>query len=102
MGIVFCISNWSSCCQRSLLSPFSLVLHFVTDSRMFWVFGSWFQRRCGVFLANCCGSGIQFLSRRCGVRPSSCCGSGETENVADLKDEFGRLGRREVVVLSFA
>ena len=28
--------------------PFSLVLHFVTDSRMFWVFGSLFQRRCGV------------------------------------------------------
>ena len=54
-------------CQRSLLSPFSLVLHFVTDSRMFWVFGSLFQRRCGVFLASCCGSGNLVLSRRCGV-----------------------------------
>ena len=33
-----------------------LVLHFVTDSRMFRV-GSLFQRRCGVCLASCCGSG---------------------------------------------
>ena len=39
------------------LSPFSLVPHFVTDSRMFWVFKSLFLRRCGVFLASCCGSG---------------------------------------------
>ena len=36
---------------------FSLVLHFVTDSRMFWVFGSLFLRRCGVSCASCCGSG---------------------------------------------
>ena len=48
-----------------LLSPFSLVLCFVTDSRMFWVFGSLFQRRCGAPLACCCGSGnvLQTLRR---------------------------------------
>ena len=50
------------------LSPFSLVLHFVTDSRSL-VLGlrMLFQRRCGVLLASCCGSGNQVLSRRCGV-----------------------------------
>ena len=59
------------CCR-----PFSLVLHFVTDSRMFWVFGSLFQRRCGAPLASCCGSGNVHLFRRCGVSSASCCGSG--------------------------
>ena len=60
----------------TVVSFLPVFLHFVTDSRMFWVFGSLFQRRCGVFLASCCGSGNQFLSRRCGVLPASCCGSG--------------------------
>ena len=60
-------SRTSSYCQRSLLSPFSLVPRFVTDSRMFWVFGSLFQRRCGAPLACCCGSGNVHLLRR--LRP---------------------------------
>ena len=56
--------------------PSSLVLHFVTDSHMFWVFGSLFQRRCGAPLVSCCGSGNVHLFRRCGVSSASCCGSG--------------------------
>ena len=36
----------SSCCQRSLLSPLSLVLHFLTFSRMFWDSGSLHPKRC--------------------------------------------------------
>ena len=44
--------------------------------RMFWVFGSLSQRRCGVFMANCCGSCNFVLFRRCGVSSASCCGSG--------------------------
>ena len=56
--------------------PLLLVLHFVTDSRMFWVFGSLFQRRCGAPLASCCGTGNVHLFRRCGVSSASCCGSG--------------------------
>ena len=61
--------------------PFSLVLHFVTDSRMFWVFGSLFQRRCGTPLASCCGSGNVHLFRRCGVSSASCCGSGNLSSI---------------------
>ena len=34
----------SSCCQRSPLSPFSLVLHVLTVSRTFWDFGSLHQK----------------------------------------------------------
>ena len=93
-------SRTSSCCQRSLLSPFSLVLHFVTDSRMFWVFGSLFQRRCGVFLASCCGSGNQFPLQS--LRRPSYQLLRQRRDGADLKDEFERLERREVEVLSFA
>ena len=40
-----------------LTVPCSLFLHFATDARLFWVFGSLFQRRCGAPLASCCGSG---------------------------------------------
>ena len=58
------------------VAPLLPVLHFVTDSRMFWVFGSLFQRRCGAPLASCCGSSNVHLFRRCGVSSASCCGSG--------------------------
>ena len=51
-------------------------MHIVTVVHMFWVFGSLFLRRCGVFLASCCGSGIRVLSRRCDVSWVSCRGSG--------------------------
>ena len=37
------------------------VLGIVTGARMFWDFGSLCQRRCGVFCADCCGSGNLFL-----------------------------------------
>ena len=71
--------------------PFSLVLHFVTDSRMFWVFGSLFQRRCGAPLASCCGSGNVHLFRRCGVSSASCCGSGNLSSFFFLSYSAGVL-----------
>ena len=48
----------------------------MTVARMFWVFGSLFPRRCGVFRAGCCGSGNVLLFRRCGVSWVSCRGRG--------------------------
>ena len=56
--------------------PSSLVPHTVTASYMFWVLESLFQRRCGVPLVSCCGSGNLSRQRRCGVSCASCCGSG--------------------------
>ena len=64
--------------RRLVRSP---VLHFVTDSRMFWVFGSLFQRRCGAPLASGCGSGNVQLFRRCGVCSACCCGSGNLSSI---------------------
>ena len=65
----------SSCCQRSLLSLFSLVPHIVTASCMIWDSGSLFLRRCGVLLVSFCGSGSLLPQRRCGVPDAVCCGS---------------------------
>ena len=64
-----------------------LVLFFVTDQRShfvkvrFQVFGSLFQRRCGVLLADCCGSGTTILPRRCAVPMASCCWQRQSSNV---------------------
>ena len=62
------------------------VLCIVTGSHVFWDFGSLCQRRCGVFCADCCGSGNpcacwcgssnRRLRRRCGVPCASCRGIG--------------------------
>ena len=43
---------------------------------VFWDFGSLYQRRCGVILASCCGSG-KLSERRCGVLAADTCGSGK-------------------------
>ena len=57
----------SSCCQQSLLSPCSLVLHFLTAARMFWDFGSLFWRRCGVISGQLLRHSFSRLFRRGGV-----------------------------------
>ena len=65
-----------------------LVLYFVTDQGSHFVmgavlvFGSLFQRRCGVILASCCGSGNTILPRRFGVPVASCCWQRQSCDVA--------------------
>ena len=52
--------------------PCSLVLRFMAASRIFWDFGSLFQRRPGVILASCCGSGNPVMQRVLRRSLSSC------------------------------
>ena len=45
---------------------------------------------------------VQVVAASLGLAVAAAAGNDETENMADLKDEFERLERREVEVLSFA